>query len=419
MKKLTWLSFGTFLLQLAIFFLLDYYYEYFVSKVFFYEGYQYIPENEKANYAILGAVLATVYINIIDVSGFVYGVLSLFLINLIYPNLIFYSYNPVNQLISFSCFAYLIAIHFFSKFKYLNISPPLNKSIDYKLFVLFGLTCILIIPFIFTFGFSFNLSTLLLDSESVYQVRAEGEAKNNIITSYLNTFLSLFLIPICLIFAYRRKRYVLVGILFVFLIYLFFCLSMRTILFSIPLIFAMIYGSYEKKVFYLSLANVVIFVGLIIFPSFNWTLEALLISRPFFTPTLLNSLYFDFFQDNPLYLSHSIMKHFIIYPYEFTPPKMIGIQYFGNPNTHANNGIPCDGFMNFGVFGAFLFAIPVGILFGIINSCRISPRFFGIILTMVTYIVGGSISTFMLTHGGLLFLFVCNFIVNKTEDMDL
>lgn len=419
MKNLSWLTFGTFLLHLSIFFLLDYYYEYFVSKVFSYEGYQYSPEDAKSTYAMIGALIATVYVNIIKVSGFIYAVLSLLLINLVFPNLIFYTYNPVSQLISLSCFFYLFAVHFLGKFQYSKLSSTFKKSIDYRLFVLFGLICILIIPFFFTFGFSFNLSTLFLDSDVVYQVRADGEAKNNLLTSYLNTSLSLFLIPICLVFAVSRKRYILVGILFIMLLYLFFSLSMRTVLFSIPIIFAMMYGTYDKKIFYLSLANVIIFSALIFFPSFNWTLEALLISRPFFTPALLNSLYFEFFDEKPLYLSHSIMKYFITYPFEFTPPKMIGIEYFGNPNTHANNGIPCDGFMNFGVFGAFLFSIPVGLLFGVINSCKISPRFFGIILTMVTYIIGGSISTFMLTHGGLLFIFVCTFIINKTDKMEL
>jgi hypothetical protein len=418
MKKLTWLSFGTFLLHLAIFLLLDYYYEYFVSKVFLSEGYQYSPDHDKSTYAMVGAIVASAYVHLVKVSGFIYAVLSLLLINLVFPNLIFYTYNPVSQLISFSCFFYLVAVHLLGRFQYSKLTSPFNKDIDYRLFLLFALVCILIIPFFFTFGFSLNLSTLFLDSDLVYQVRAEGEAKNNILTSYLNTSLSLFLIPICLVFAVSRKRYLLVGILFIMLIYLFFCLSMRTILFSIPIIFVMMYGAYEKKIFYLSLANVVIFVTLIYFPSFNWTLEALLISRPFFTPALLNSLYFDFFDEKPLYLSHSVMKYFISYPFEYTPPKMIGIQYFGNPNTHANNGIPCDGFMNFGVFGAFFFAIPVGFLFGVINSCKISPRFFGIILTMVTYIIGGSISTFMLTHGGLLFLLVCTFIINKTDNME-
>jgi hypothetical protein len=51
-------------------------------------------------------------------------------------------------------------------------------------------------------------------------------------------------------------------------------------------------------------------------------------------------------------------------------------------------------------------------LFALIDYAKVNHRFFGIIFTFITYLIGGYFFSTMLTHGGFLLIIYCT-IVSK------
>jgi len=149
----------------------------------------------------------------------------------------------------------------------------------------------------------------------------------------------------------------------------------------------------------------------------NIYLESLFIRRVFFVPALLNQFYFDFFADNHLYLSHSIFKSFIDYPYELNPSHLIGKEYFSSEVMSANNGFISDGFMNFGIVGIILNIIFVTMLIKFFDDQKISSKFFGIFILMIFSLLSSFFLTNLLTHGIILLILLTIFILKNTKQI--
>src|SRR5690606_8241679 len=134
--------------------------------------------------------------------------------------------------------------------------------------------------------------------------------------------------------------------------------------------------------------------------------------RVHFLPTLLDICYTDYFQDNYLYWSDSILKSFIDYPYDNRVTNIIGEVYFNRPDMSANNGLISEGYMNLGSWGVLLNIFIVSSFFMVLNSIKIPPKYFGLfILTMFSFL-SSSVFTVLLTHGGLAVIIISIFVLN-------
>lgn len=78
-----------------------------------------------------------------------------------------------------------------------------------------------------------------------------------------------------------------------------------------------------------------------------------LFSRRFiFTPGLFTSVYAHFFSIHPqAHLGYSVLAPFVDYPYDTTPPFLIGEWMAGVPTMASNANLFADGFANFGLLG--------------------------------------------------------------------
>ncbi|WP_314146316.1 hypothetical protein [uncultured Leifsonia sp.] len=78
-----------------------------------------------------------------------------------------------------------------------------------------------------------------------------------------------------------------------------------------------------------------------------------LLSRRFIiTPGVFTSVYTAFFSSHPqVHLGHSILRPWVDYPYNQTPPHVIGDWMAGLPTMAANANLFADGFANFGWAG--------------------------------------------------------------------
>jgi len=136
----------------------------------------------------------------------------------------------------------------------------------------------------------------------------------------------------------------------------------------------------------------------------NSMLVTSLLSRRFLaTPGVFTQVYVQFFSENPqVHLGHSILKPFVDYPYQLTPPYVIGEWMAGLPTMAANANMFADGFANFGWAGLIGAGVVLLIYLKILDkvSVGLPIGFVGVIMTMPTVALSNtSILTAMLSHG--------------------
>lgn len=313
------------------------------------------------------------------------------------PRMVIYSYLLLHIVIIYSS---KLPIHF--------KSYSLKKSQEN--IILLVLSFLLLIPFFITYGFNLNLNVLLL--KDIYEVRAISSKSSNIFTGYFYSWLSHVVLPFLMVYGYvyKKKIFIIIGIIAT--LYLFLIAAHKSVFFGLlALLYLNLFDGYYKKIYGLLLAAIVVilfgFIANMLYD--NIMPSSMFLRRVFFLPALLNQYYFDFFADNHLYLSHSIFKYFVDYPYPHLPSHMIGLKYFNNVDMGANNGIISDGFMNFGYVGIIVNIAIIAFIISLLKAIRINELLFPIVFLFIFSLNSSALLTVLLTHGLLLFLILSIF----------
>ncbi|MDB2315825.1 hypothetical protein N9V36_00650 [Luminiphilus sp.] len=159
-------------------------------------------------------------------------------------------------------------------------------------------------------------------------------------------------------------------------------------------------------VFNLGLIGVIISTHYI-FNAFDLIVPySVLVKRIFFAPAYAMVNYFDYFSINPhTFLSDSILRYFIDYPYKYSVQDLIALEMTGDTLLHPNVGVLGTGYQHAGVVGILLFGLASGLIFSLIES--LSRGIPDAVVTAVAgpylYILLTSSDFFrsLLTHGGL------------------
>lgn len=125
--------------------------------------------------------------------------------------------------------------------------------------------------------------------------------------------------------------------------------------------------------------------------------------RIFVVPGLMSGCYLDFFTTHPkLHLSASVFRRWVTYPYDLSPPYLIGREYFGNPATHANANFWAEAYANFGFAGILAYTALLGFILWLFDSFareRNAPLV-AILLGLCTFSLANSgLLTNLCTHG--------------------
>jgi len=143
--------------------------------------------------------------------------------------------------------------------------------------------------------------------------------------------------------------------------------------------------------------------------------KSLIVRRVFFVPAILNEFYFDFFDHNHLFLSHSVFSGLTEYPYDVMPTYLIGEHYFDKPEMSSNVGIVADGFMNFGYIGVVVYSTLFSFIMVLLNSIKLNLRYFGIFVFYMMIFRGTAFLTAFLTHGFWLLLIFAFIVIPKHD----
>ena len=352
------------------------------------------------------------FINTLKRGKLIFIVLSIFFALLTIPSLIAFTsagMYPAKLLFYHQGFFY--GLYFLSKIRIeFNKVPVINKK--QALYLLLGMTTIGIIPYLMVYGPHINLKNLLL--VDVYGTRTIMGELSNPYFGYTYSIFTKIIIPLIIVFSLelKKKIWVLVGILYLLLFYLFG--AHKTVYVGLLVVLVFYRFSFAQSVKFIVKYSGILAILFMILAFFGWDYPWILsFRRVHFLPTLLDICYLDFFEDNYLYWSDSILKSFVDYPFDIRATNLIGETYFNRPDMSANNGLVSEGYMNFGHGGVLMNTIIIGSFFAVLNSLKIPAKYFGLfVLTMFSFL-SSSVFTVLLTHGGLALLVVSIFILNN------
>lgn len=357
----------------------------------------------------------TFILTIFKTKDFLYSIAVLILIFFVFPSAVIFTFvEGIDWRIFLSHNIFFLAVLLFSKIriKIQTARIPLAQSKNFlMLVVIVGL-----IPFIFLFFPYINYKNLLL--QDIYETRELMlSTVNNVYTGYSYSWFNKFIIPCLLVFGVYFKDRVTIVIGSLALIFLFLCGAHKTVFAGLILTFILYKYDYITKInYFIKILIVIGLLALIASAIFNDDFFMMMsFRRAFLLPAMLDVLYFDFFNSNHLFWSESFNEFFHTNPYDVQHSFVIGENYFGDISWGANNGIISDGFMNAGMAGVLVNITIVALYFSFLNQLNISPKFFGLFFLSVFVIVSSSLTTVLLTHGGIMLLFLSVFFLKNTD----
>ncbi len=314
-----------------------------------------------------------------------------------------------HQILFFSLFLASKVKLNFSKF------PVLNKA--HALYLLFAITTIGILPYLIIWGPYINIKNLWL--QEVYETRAAMTKVSNPYFGYTFSLYSKIIIPLIIVLSLELKKYyiTIIGVLYLILFYLFG--GHKTVYLGLILMFVFYKLTYITAVSKtIKWSNLLILLSLFL-AYFGYQYDYLWIltfRRIHFLPGLLDIAYLDFFKEQPIYWSESVLKRFISYPFNASHVSLIGENYFGKPDMGANNGLISDGYMNWGTIGVLINIAIVSGYFMILNNLKVAPKYFGLFLLIIFSFISSSMFTVLLTHGGVFLLLIAIFMLNEKKN---
>jgi hypothetical protein len=131
------------------------------------------------------------------------------------------------------------------------------------------------------------------------------------------------------------------------------------------------------------------------------------IRRVFFSTSLSNWYYIDFFSKNSkLYMTHSalgwIQKFGMELPYGRNISSVIGELYFTSADINASSGTIADAYSNFGLIGLVIFPIFIVLVAKILDAVARDVNIiyiFSVIISTSIYLLNGNIFSGMVTYG--------------------
>ena len=267
--------------------------------------------------------------------------------------------------------------------------------------------------------FGFRLSINLRD---VYEVRAQYVELDAPFSGYFFNWTAFIINPLLFAWFLRNKNRMAVVLVVVLQVVLFSVTGSKTFLFALPFIWFMMRiqgaGRYGMALLATALTAIILLGCLSFWLTGDVWMTSLFTRRTMLVPAQLSFLYYHYFSLHEYtYLSQSILKHVLWYPYHLKPSYLIGETYFAMPDMAANTGMIGDAYMNFGFWGLAICSLIIsGILKMIDGLSDKKNKAVGIaVLAMPSIVLTNSaLLTSLLTHGLLLALVVL-YVLPKEE----
>jgi hypothetical protein len=266
--------------------------------------------------------------------------------------------------------------------------------------------------------FSIGVNTDLPSLDDVYGVRGEFREETSAYPAlgYVGPLLATIINPLMMVRGLwdRRWPWLAAGVLGQ--LYLYAAQGNKTAVFSpvaLAAAFLLLRGRRPPAGAFLLVAApiwcVTMFAADLLTASNDFTSN--MVRRLLVTPGLITVGYVRVFDDIPkAHLAHSTLSSWLEYPYRLEPPDLVGVEFFGNPTTHANGSWLADGYANFGYPGMLAASIVVVLLlWAIDDATRGLPAGVASLLFLMPAmtLAESAVLTAILTHGYFAAIVLC------------
>lgn len=304
-------------------------------------------------------------------------------------------------LINLISFLFIVLMNNFFSGIYIDV-PSLGNFKVFRI-VFYSFYLVSILSFLAKYGLDINISSFSLTSELIYSQRGYFKNSN---PGYL--MLNFFTLGPPLLFAYSiiYKRIFLVIGSFALAVIIFSTSSEKSLLFSMALYTGVFFiHKLYHKVKQVHLLQSYIFMILLSLSIYfiNPILSALFINRLIFTPQLVSSFYYEYFQkyDYSYFLDTSIFSFLFGKSYHTSISRELGRSLFGD-ETNLNAGLIADGYSKLGLTGVMVVCIVLIFILKIIDifSNNKNHLFIKLLMTFSFFaMINSSIFTVFFTSG--------------------
>ena len=391
------------------------YYRFVYINYYYLMGFEFRPEPVAvvAGFFMLAMAMTAVFILPGEDRGS-YALSMLVALLLCLPSTVMYQFGGVSVFVPLYALLFLLLLR----------TPLLDMGrwrlprlpVRYQRYLLPALCLLCLLPFPLAYGLEGIDLSFFAMGEETYDVRAAVSERDTLLTAYLLGPLRMVLLPMLIVYGLtdlKRSWWMsllgVAGLLFLFLLN-----PQKSIFFGIAVVLAMyLFRSYRAKagMILYGLAAACLTAALLNVATGHLMAESIVLRRLFFIPVIVSDNYFTFFDGHPMLLSHSVLGHWVDYPYQLEPSRMIGEMMYNRAETNCNTGIVGDGFMNFGHVGAVLFVAAAALFVRCVEGQMQNARFFGLTALLVYTFLNSALLTTLLTHGGLVLLAAVCFLI--------
>lgn len=404
------------ILLTALYFVLDFEYRTFVEPLFFHLNFTYDFILWRSLLAALIFILTMSSLILMKPTPYLHATSILFIVFILMPNLILFKYMETNPAIPLFIFVFILLLRIEINLRFLTNRLPVIPG-QYSTTILLITGTLFLLPIITQFGFRLSNGFSFSDTSVLYDIRSGVNKQVNLLSAYSFGQLTKAVFPVMLLYGIAMRKYLISILALIGTAYIFLLNPHKTYLIAIfPILFFALFREYPKKItVFLGLFILLIFATKI-FSYYGYILpESLAVRRSLFTQAFLTHAYFDFFKDNPIMLSHSFLSGITNYPYDLSPPFLIGSVYFNSPVMSCNTGFIGDGFMNFGYAGTFLYLLIAASVFHLLNNLKLNPVYYGLTFLIIFQMQNSYLFTQFVTHGLLLLLLLMVFVIRSRK----
>lgn len=360
-------------------------------------------------------------------SASVNFIMSVFALSIIIPMLVFYFINEESHNAHIFMFMCICC--------YLLISCLSNLAFDFKQHrskikrsrILLLLLCFVTVLDIVRYIQLNGLAIFNLDIMKVYNFRFQLRETMGGVLAYLDSWVMRIFNPFCIVYSLYLGRKFLVVLFVIFQVLLFGFSSHKSVLFTG---FVIILTYFLVPYFLKSSTNLTkCFIGGAMLPAIvsasgienNITIILYsLYRRVFCVPAQINFRYYDFFSEHGFDWFHqSFLRHFLTSKFDMRLPYMIGLEYYGNPETSANTGFLASGYAQGGFTVMLIYSVIVGLMIAFIASLsrNMSERLalsFSILPLFFLFTSGDLPSSFV--TGGIGWMIILMYILQKEDN---
>jgi hypothetical protein len=350
------------------------------SSHFEYMGFGIEYSGEKVVVSTIAALLLF-FLNRVNTDNYMRAVSLAITLFFCFPVLIYYQFNndaSIDTVVTVLIF--LGTIVSFCRVLPLQVIS-IKKTVNMNRILIF-----LAIGTLFLFYPYIDLGALF--STDIYTIRLYfrgGEIP--IYLGYVFGILSRVVFPFLLIYSLLTKRYILL-ILILFGIYVMFSFgALKSVVLGGVIAIAFYFGSSYRDKMHIILNAVFILFALSLLEEFllnTYVINDFFTRRIFFTPALLQNIYFNEFESSYTMWMHTPLSQiFDVQIFNKPITFYIGEDVMGIDGHNASIGIMTEGYISYGYLGVFFHSLFISFFFILMRGFNIRHEYFGIIITYI------------------------------------